>query len=303
MRGGRGRSRESWFRGPGTASAGTRPRSRARSSAGSGGGGSGERRRAGSEPGSLLHELPVRVLVEDLVAAELVDVAALIVEPLPVGTGAGHHPDRDRPVAGHEVVDVVPAHVADDLEPVREHLADGGLALHPAAARLGPAGHEEGGVVGEEGEDAAHVAAVEGRVDLEEQVDAGAAGGRGLGHGRHSARARGRGQAPPARAVWRPTKSSTWATHLSVAGLSCWAKPWRDSGKWTCSTLPPAPRYASTKARVIVAGTLSSRSGWAIHAGGSAVARPSATIRVTLAPAIAASSAKNARCEAISRLA
>src|SRR5690349_10118324 len=166
------------------------------------------RRMVGSEAGALLHQLPVGVLVEDLVAAKLVDVAALIVEPLPVGAGAGDRPDRDRPIAGHEVVDVVPAHVADDLEAVRQHLADGGLAGDPAAAGLGAAGHEEGGVVREERRDPAHVAAVEGRVDLEQQVDA-----------------RSHGQAPGVSPLCRPTNSSTSATHLSVAGLACWAKP------------------------------------------------------------------------------
>ena len=53
----------------------------------------------------------------------------------------------------------------------------------------------------------------------------------------------------------------------------------------------------------MAAGTLSSRSGWATQMGGSAVARPAETIRVTLAASIAASSAKKARCEAIRRLA
>src|SRR6185503_18407291 len=63
-----------------------------------------------SEPLALLHDLPVRVLVEDLVAAELVDVAAAVVELLAVGALAGHHPHAHRAVAGDEHVDVIPAH-------------------------------------------------------------------------------------------------------------------------------------------------------------------------------------------------
>src|SRR5262249_56085881 len=78
-------------------------------------------------------------------------------------------------------LDVIPAHVADDLEAIGEHLADGRLAVHAPAGGLGTAGHEEGRVVLEEACDAVHVAGVEGRVDLEQQLDAGA--GRRLDHG------------------------------------------------------------------------------------------------------------------------
>src|SRR5262247_2863304 len=80
------------------------------------------------QPILLLHQLPVRILVQNFVAAELIDVAAAIVEPLAVGAGAGDHPHADGAVAADERVNVVPTHVADDLEPVGEHFADGGLA-------------------------------------------------------------------------------------------------------------------------------------------------------------------------------
>src|SRR5581483_1496544 len=72
------------------------------------------------EPLALLDELPVRVLVEDLVAAELVEIAAPVVEPLAVGAGAGDHPYGHRPRSRDELVDVIPAHVGDDLEAVGE---------------------------------------------------------------------------------------------------------------------------------------------------------------------------------------
>ena len=52
----------------------------------------------------LLDQLPVRVLVQDLVAPELVQVAAPVVQDLTVGAAPGHGPDGDRAVAGDEVV-------------------------------------------------------------------------------------------------------------------------------------------------------------------------------------------------------
>src|SRR4030095_15158350 len=78
-------------------------------------------------------------------------------------------------------LDVVPAHIADDLETVREHLANGRLAVHAPATRLGAAGHQEGCVLLEKAHDAVHVTGVEGGVDVQEQLDA-RAGGR-LDHG------------------------------------------------------------------------------------------------------------------------
>ena len=66
-------------------------------------------------------------------------------------------------------------------------------------------------------------------------------------------------------------------------------KPCFAPGKRTRSILPPAFSYARTSASVIAAGTLSSISGCAIHAGGSARARPPSMTPVTLAAAMAAS--------------
>ena len=63
----------------------------------------------------LLDELPVRVLVENLVATELVNVAASVIEDLAVGAATGDPPHRDRAWAGDDPVDVVPAQVADEL--------------------------------------------------------------------------------------------------------------------------------------------------------------------------------------------
>src|SRR5262249_4874019 len=137
----------------------------------------------GLQPVALLDQLPVGVLVEDLVAAELVDVAALVVEHLAVGAPPGDDPHRHRAVAGDPVVDVVPPHAADHREAVGEDAPDRLLAAHAPAARLRSAGHQEGRVVVEEAHDALDVAGVERRVDLEHQLEGGAGGGGG-GHGR-----------------------------------------------------------------------------------------------------------------------
>src|SRR5215510_14241521 len=91
----------------------------------------------------VLDDLPVGVLGADLAAAEGVDVAALIVKILAVGALALHRPYRDRPVAGEDVLLVVPAHVGNHLEAVGQGLADGLLALERAADRLGPARQPE----------------------------------------------------------------------------------------------------------------------------------------------------------------
>src|SRR5882762_3685371 len=147
------------------------------------------------EPAVLLDPLPVGVLVEDLVPAKRVDVTPLVVEQLAVRALAGHHPHRDRAIAGHEVIDVVPAHAADDLEAVGQDFPDRRLAVDATPARLGAAGHQEGRVLREEAQDPVHVAAVEGGVDLHQQVDAGARGGRGGRHGPDSARGGPAGQA------------------------------------------------------------------------------------------------------------
>src|SRR5215467_15438896 len=82
-----------------------------------------------SEAVPVLHQFPVGVLVEYLVAAKLVEVAAAVVQLLAVDAGTGHHPHRDSAVAGDERVDVVPTHVGDDVEPIAEHLPDRRLAV------------------------------------------------------------------------------------------------------------------------------------------------------------------------------
>src|SRR5215467_13347785 len=148
-----------------------------------GGGSEGGRSSSPSflEPVLVLDDLPVGIFVEDALAAKLVDVAALVVELLAVRAGTRDHPDRHCAASRHEVLDVIPAHVADDLEAIGEHLPDGRLAMHAPAGGLGTAGHEKGGVVLKEAHDAVYVAVVEGRVDLEQYLDAGA--GRRLDHG------------------------------------------------------------------------------------------------------------------------
>src|SRR5262249_42077090 len=119
-----------------------------------------------SEPVALLDQFPVGVLVQDLVAAKLVEVAAAIVELLAVRAGAGHHPHRDGAGARDERVHVVPAHISDDAEAVGEYLAHGGLAAHTAPFRLRSPRHQEGAVLGEKRHDAVDIAAVERRIDL-----------------------------------------------------------------------------------------------------------------------------------------
>src|SRR5881397_3755942 len=94
-----------------------------------------------SEAVPVLHQLPVGVLVEYLVAAKLVEVAAAVVQLLAVDAGAGHHPHRDSSVAGDERVYVVPAHVGDDAEAIAEHLPDRRLAVHSPPLRLWSARH------------------------------------------------------------------------------------------------------------------------------------------------------------------
>src|SRR5438270_831376 len=51
-----------------------------------------------------------------VVAEEAVDVAALIIQFLAIGALAAHRPDRDRLVAGEDIVLPVPAHVRDLAE-------------------------------------------------------------------------------------------------------------------------------------------------------------------------------------------
>jgi len=77
------------------------------------------------------------------------------------------------------VLDVVPAHVADHLEAIRQDFPDGGLAVHAPPIRLGAARHEKRRVVVEEAQDPVHVPGVEGGVDVQEEVDARAGCGRG----------------------------------------------------------------------------------------------------------------------------
>src|SRR5262249_55159505 len=77
----------------------------------------------------VLDDLPVGVLVEDALAANLVDAPPLVVDLPPARAGARDHPHRPRALARHEVLDVIPAHVADDLEAIREHFPDGRLSV------------------------------------------------------------------------------------------------------------------------------------------------------------------------------
>src|SRR4029453_8359607 len=119
-----------------------------------------------SEAVPVLHQFPVGVLVEYLVAAKLVEVAAAVVQLLAVDAGAGHHPHRDSAVASDERVDVVPAHVGDHAEAIAEHLPDGRLAVRSPPLRLRSACHQERAVVCEERHDPVNIAAVECLVDL-----------------------------------------------------------------------------------------------------------------------------------------
>src|SRR5436190_14483548 len=85
------------------------------------------------QPLLVLDDLPERVLVDDLVALEAVDVAALVIQFLAIGALAAHDPQGHRVVAGQNVVLALPAHVGDLLEAVAERPADRRLALQDAA--------------------------------------------------------------------------------------------------------------------------------------------------------------------------
>src|SRR5262245_62244872 len=119
-----------------------------------------------SEAVPVLHELPVGVLVEDLVAPKLVEVAAAVVQLLAVYAGAGHHPHRDSAVTSDERVDVVPAHVGDDPEAIAEHLPDRRLAVHSPPLRLRSTCLMERTVLRAERHVRSTFAAVDGLVDL-----------------------------------------------------------------------------------------------------------------------------------------
>ncbi|KZS00518.1 Uncharacterized protein APZ42_003153 [Daphnia magna] len=90
---------------------------------------------------------------------------------------AGHRPVGDAAVACDEAILRVPIHVGDVGEAVAQEDADGCLALQLDAGLRRPAGGEEDAILGEVGQDAFDIAAVEGGLDLHHQ---------GLGHGGHS---------------------------------------------------------------------------------------------------------------------
>src|SRR5204862_5833564 len=88
------------------------------------------------QPLFVLDDLPEGVLVDDLVALEAVDVAALVIQFLAVRAFAAHNPQRHRVIAGQDIVLALPAHVGDLLEAIAERLADRRLALQRAPHRL-----------------------------------------------------------------------------------------------------------------------------------------------------------------------
>src|ERR1051325_3999622 len=122
------------------------------------------------QPVLVLDDLPECVLVDDLVALEAVDVAALVIEVLAVGALAAHRPYRDRPIAGQDVVLVLPAHIGDLLEAVGERLSYRRLALQGAPDRFRPARQAKHPVFGKALDDALDIAAVERRRDLPHQL-------------------------------------------------------------------------------------------------------------------------------------
>src|SRR5579883_404178 len=140
---------------------------------------------ATSEPILVLDDLPVSVFGADLAAAERVDVAALVVQVLAGAALTPHRPHRDRAIAGEDVLLVVPTHVGNHLEAIRERLADHLAPFERAADRLRPTRQPEGGVFGEERGDAVDVAAVEGsgnRLHQFRRGDVILAGGAGVRH-------------------------------------------------------------------------------------------------------------------------
>src|SRR5579864_3887873 len=114
------------------------------------------------EPVFVFDHLPERVLVDDLVALECVDVAALVIEVFAVAALAAHGPYRNRPVGRRQDVFLVfPAHVGNLLEAVGQRLADRRPALECAADRLRPARQAEYAVLVKTIDDALDSAAVE----------------------------------------------------------------------------------------------------------------------------------------------
>src|SRR6266702_7656102 len=129
------------------------------------------RRGSSLQPVLVLDDLPECVFVDDLVAFEAVDVAALVIQLLAVAALAAHGPQRDRPVTGQDVFLILPAHVGDLPEPVGEGLADCRLALQRAPDRLGPARQAERRILREAIDDALDIAAVERGRDRSHQFD------------------------------------------------------------------------------------------------------------------------------------
>src|SRR5215471_19150475 len=93
--------------------------------------------RATLQPVLVFDDLPERVLLDDLVAVEVVDVATLVVEVFSVRPLAAHGPQRNAAVASEDIFVVIPAHIRDLLEAVGERRADCGLTAQRPADRLG----------------------------------------------------------------------------------------------------------------------------------------------------------------------
>src|SRR5437016_4663450 len=123
------------------------------------------------EPGLVLDYLPEGVLVDDLVALEAVDVAALVVQLLAIAALTAHGPQRDRPVPCQDIFLILPAHVGDLPEAVGEGLPDRRLALQRAADRLGSARQAERRIVREAIGNPLNIATVEGRRDRPHKFD------------------------------------------------------------------------------------------------------------------------------------
>src|SRR5579863_5112230 len=120
---------------------------------------------------SALDDLPVAVLAQDSIPAELPEIAAPDADRHAVLRGPGEEPLGDAPIARHEVAVLAVVHVRDPLETGGEAAPDCLLPDEPRAPRLGAAREVERAVVDEVLHDRVEVVAVEGVEDRAERLD------------------------------------------------------------------------------------------------------------------------------------
>src|SRR5437868_10838967 len=114
-----------------------------------------------TERASLFDDLPERILLDHLVAAEAVEVAAARLDALAVLHGAGDGPLRDAHVAVDVVGVLAIVHVGQAFETRLEAFAHRGTPDISPAQRIGATRHLEHAVICEEGHDGIEIMRVE----------------------------------------------------------------------------------------------------------------------------------------------